>query len=61
MRGHLTPREAGEHGKAAARKRLVITHISDELDDALGAASEAQDALRRRRWRWPARAPSTTV
>jgi ribonuclease BN (tRNA processing enzyme) len=31
-RGHLTPREAGEHGRAAAVKRLVVTHISDELD-----------------------------
>jgi ribonuclease BN (tRNA processing enzyme) len=31
-RGHLTPREAGEHGRAANVKRLVITHISDELD-----------------------------
>src|ERR671935_55177 len=31
-RGHLTPREAGEHGRAAAAKRLVLTHISDELD-----------------------------
>jgi ribonuclease BN (tRNA processing enzyme) len=39
-RGHLTPREAGEHGKAAAAKRVVITHISDELD-SLWARSEA--------------------
>jgi ribonuclease BN (tRNA processing enzyme) len=31
-RGHLTPREAGEHGRAAGVKRLVLTHISDELD-----------------------------
>jgi ribonuclease BN (tRNA processing enzyme) len=30
-RGHLTPREAGEHGRAAGAKRLVLTHISDEL------------------------------
>jgi ribonuclease BN (tRNA processing enzyme) len=44
MRGHLTPREAGEHGKAAGAQRLVITHISDELD-ALWAKSEAQDAF----------------
>ena len=43
-RGHLTPREAGEHGKAAGVKRLVITHISDELD-ALWAKNEAQDAF----------------
>jgi ribonuclease BN (tRNA processing enzyme) len=31
-RGHLTPREAGEHGRAAQVRRLVLTHISDELD-----------------------------
>ena len=40
QRGHLTPREAGEHGRAAAVKRIVITHISDELD-ALWARKEA--------------------
>jgi ribonuclease BN (tRNA processing enzyme) len=32
QRGHLTPREAGEHGRAAGASRLVLTHISDELD-----------------------------
>ncbi|HEY1273738.1 MAG TPA: MBL fold metallo-hydrolase [Thermoleophilaceae bacterium] len=32
MRGHLTPGEAGELGRAAGAKRLVLTHISDELD-----------------------------
>jgi ribonuclease BN (tRNA processing enzyme) len=31
-RGHLTAREAGEHGRAAAAARLVLTHFSDELD-----------------------------
>jgi ribonuclease BN (tRNA processing enzyme) len=31
-RGHLTPEEAGEHGRRAGVGRLVITHISDELD-----------------------------
>ena len=42
-RGHLTPTEAGEHGKAANAKRLVLTHISDELDHlwARDCASEA--------------------
>ena len=30
--GHLTPREAGEHGAKAGAKRLVLTHFSDELD-----------------------------
>jgi ribonuclease BN (tRNA processing enzyme) len=44
QRGHLTPREAGEHGRAAAAHRLVLTHISDELD-ALWARSEAEDAF----------------
>ena len=43
-RGHLTPREAGEHGKAAGARRLVLTHISDELD-ALWAQEEASDAF----------------
>ena len=32
VRGHLTPAEAGEHARRAAAKRVVITHISDELD-----------------------------
>ncbi len=31
-RGHLTPAEAGEHGARADAGRLVLTHISDELD-----------------------------
>ena len=31
-RGHLTPREAGEHGRRAGAHRLVLTHYSDELD-----------------------------
>ena len=44
MRGHLTPREAGEHGRAAGARRLVITHISDELD-SLWARNEAQEAF----------------
>lgn len=33
VRGHLTPEEAGEHGRRAGAKRVVITHISDELGD----------------------------
>lgn len=32
IRGHLTPGEAGEHAAAAGAKRLLLTHISDELD-----------------------------
>jgi ribonuclease BN (tRNA processing enzyme) len=31
-RGHLTAGEAGEHGRRANARRLVLTHISDELD-----------------------------
>ena len=31
-RGHLTPGEAGEHGRRAGARRLVLTHFSDELD-----------------------------
>jgi ribonuclease BN (tRNA processing enzyme) len=31
-RGHLTPGEAGQHGRRAGAKRLVLTHMSDELD-----------------------------
>jgi ribonuclease BN (tRNA processing enzyme) len=31
-RGHLTPSEAGDHGRLAKAKRMVITHFSDELD-----------------------------
>lgn len=31
-RGHLTPYEAGEHGRRAGVGRLVLTHLSDELD-----------------------------
>lgn len=44
LRGHLTPREAGEHGRRAEARRLVLTHISDELDE-LWARTEAADAF----------------
>jgi ribonuclease BN (tRNA processing enzyme) len=33
VRGHLTPEEAGEHARRAGAKRVVLTHISDELGD----------------------------
>jgi ribonuclease BN (tRNA processing enzyme) len=39
-RGHMTAREAGEHGRRAEARRLVVTHVSDELDAAV-ARSEA--------------------
>ncbi len=44
MRGHLTPSEAGEHGRLAGARRLVITHISDEMD-LLWAKAEAEKAF----------------
>lgn len=40
-RGHLTPSESGDHGRRAGAKRLVLTHLSDELDH-LWAKSEAE-------------------
>jgi ribonuclease BN (tRNA processing enzyme) len=42
-RGHLTPAEAGDIGRRAAAKRVVITHFSDELDPqwARAQATEA--------------------
>ena len=44
QRGHLTPGEAGEHAKLAGAKRVVLTHISDELD-ADWAREQATDAF----------------
>jgi ribonuclease BN (tRNA processing enzyme) len=43
-RGHLTPAEAGQHGSKARVRRLVLTHISDELDEQW-ARSEAEKAF----------------
>jgi ribonuclease BN (tRNA processing enzyme) len=40
-RGHLTPAEAGQHAREAGAQRLVLVHISDELDPEW-ARSEAQ-------------------
>jgi ribonuclease BN (tRNA processing enzyme) len=31
-RGHMTPGEAGDHARRAGARRVVLTHISDELD-----------------------------
>jgi ribonuclease BN (tRNA processing enzyme) len=42
VRGHLTPAEAGEHAEGAKVKRVLLTHISDELD-----ATWARDEARR--------------
>lgn len=41
-RGHLTPREAGEHGRRAGARRLVLTHYSDQLDAQQVAADAAE-------------------
>jgi ribonuclease BN (tRNA processing enzyme) len=43
-RGHLTPGEAGDHGRRARARRVVITHFSDELDPEW-AQSEASSAF----------------
>ncbi len=43
-RGHLTPYEAGEHGRRAAARRLVLTHFSDELDPEW-ARAQAHEAF----------------
>ncbi|HEX3804101.1 MAG TPA: MBL fold metallo-hydrolase [Solirubrobacteraceae bacterium] len=41
FRGHLTAGEAGELGRLASAKRLLLTHYSDELDaDELRQAAE---------------------
>ena len=55
IRGHLTPEEAGEHGKDAGAKRLVITHISDELDLVWARARRARRSGSARSWRARAR------
>jgi ribonuclease BN (tRNA processing enzyme) len=44
IRGHITPGEAGEHGREARVRRLVLTHISDELDP-MWAAEEAEETF----------------
>lgn len=44
VRGHLTAREAGEHGRSARARRLVLTHYSDELDPEWTRA-EATDSF----------------
>ena len=41
-RGHLTPFEAGEHAREAGVERLVLTHISDEVDPEWAAENAAQ-------------------
>jgi ribonuclease BN (tRNA processing enzyme) len=43
VRGHLTAAEAGDHARRAGARRVVLTHISDELDPerAVDEASRA--------------------
>ena len=41
-RGHMTAAEAGEHGFKAGARRLVLTHLTDEL----GAARAEEEAER---------------
>ncbi len=41
-RGHLTATEAGQHGRAAKVGRLVVTHVSEDLDQALSVAEAAE-------------------
>ena len=57
IRGHLTPEEAGEHASRANVKQVLLTHVSDELDE-LWVRSCASGPSRARS-RSPARAPST--
>ena len=41
-RGHMTPVEAGEHAAGCDAARLVLTHISDELDRDWALAEAAR-------------------
>ncbi len=43
-RGHLTPAEAGAHARRAGARRLVLTHISADVD-AAWAHAEAEAAF----------------
>ena len=43
-RGHMTPAEAGEHARRAGACRVVLTHISDELDQEW-AAEQGRDTF----------------
>jgi ribonuclease BN (tRNA processing enzyme) len=42
LRGHLTPAEAGELGRRARARQLVLTHFSDELDSEWARAQAAE-------------------
>jgi ribonuclease BN (tRNA processing enzyme) len=42
IRGHLTPGEAGDHGRRAAAHRVILTHYSDEMDSDWARAEAAE-------------------
>ena len=42
-RGHMTPAEAGAQGRRAGARRLVITHLTDELDADHARAEAARE------------------
>jgi ribonuclease BN (tRNA processing enzyme) len=42
VRGHLTPAEAGDHARRAGARRVVLTHISDELDHTWARTQASQ-------------------
>jgi ribonuclease BN (tRNA processing enzyme) len=44
VRGHLTASEAGDHARRAGARRVVLTHISDELDEDV-ARSEGEEGF----------------
>lgn len=44
IRGHMTAAEAGERGRRAGARRVVLTHISDELDQRV-AREQAEGAF----------------
>jgi ribonuclease BN (tRNA processing enzyme) len=38
----MTPAEAGDHARRAGARRVVITHISDELDEGWAREQASQ-------------------
>ena len=57
MRGHLTPQEAGEHATPRGVKRVLLTHVSDELDELWVRSAPSRRSTARSTS--PARAPSS--
>ena len=50
-RGHLTPAEAGRAARAAGAKRLLLVHISDELDPDWARREAERPSADLSRWR----------